>query len=262
MKRVAASVACLAVIVALCAWPLAGRSVLARVTPASASTDRAQAAAARALPGLRRDFAAAGLVVGDPVYLRLFKHEREMELWVRKGGGRYVLFRRFPICTYSGALGPKLRQGDGQSPEGFYSVARGQLNPASQYHLAFNLGYPNAYDRAQGRTGDFLMVHGSCVSIGCYAMGDAQIEQIYTVVDAALRGGQRQVPVHVFPFRFDAPPSATWQATTWGPFWTMLREGFDAFESTGVPPRISVVGKRYDITKEAAAKTAAASVSR
>ena len=262
MKRLALLLAGAACVAALWAWPLAGRSVLARIPSASPSADRAQAAATRVMPGLRRDFAAAGLVIGDPVYLRLFKHEREMELWVRKDGGRYVLFRRFPICTYSGALGPKLRQGDGQSPEGFYSVARGQLNPASQYHLAFNLGYPNAYDRAQGRTGDFLMVHGSCVSIGCYAMGDAQIEQIYTVVDAALRGGQRQVPVHVFPFRFNAPPSATWQTTSWGPFWTTLREGFDAFESTGVPPRISVVGKRYVITKEAAAKTAAASVSR
>lgn len=262
MKRLVVWLACAAGLASLWAWPLTGRSVLARVTQAPASSDRVQAAAARVMPGLQRDFAAAGLLVGDPVYLRLFKHERELELWVRKDGGRYVLFRRFPICTYSGALGPKLRQGDGQSPEGFYSVARSQLNPASQYHLAFNLGYPNAYDRAQGRTGDFLMVHGSCVSIGCYAMGDAQIEQIYTVVDAALRGRQRQVPVHVFPFRFNAPPTATWQVSAWGPFWTTLREGFDAFESTRLPPRITVAGKRYVVTKEAAATTAAASGSR
>ncbi len=251
--------ACAVSFSALWAWPLTGRSVLARVSGTPPAAVRALAAATRVLPGLRRDLAAAGLALGDPVYLRLFKQEREMEVWVRKEGGRYSLFRRFPICTYSGALGPKLKQGDGQSPEGFYSVAAGQLNPSSQYHLAFNLGYPNAYDRAHGRTGDFLMVHGSCVSIGCYAMGDAQIEQIYTLVAAALRGSQQQVPVHVFPFRFATPPDKGWQTSVWGPFWLNLREGYDAFERTHVPPSITVVSGRYVVTQDAAAKPATAS---
>ena len=262
MKRALLLIACAAGLVALWAWPLTGRSVMAQVLDAPPAAARAQAAATRVLPGLRRDLAAAGLVLGDPVYLRLFKHEREMEVWVRKDHGRYALFRRFPICTYSGALGPKLKQGDGQSPEGFYSVAAGQLNPSSQYHLAFNLGYPNAYDRRRGRTGDFLMVHGSCVSIGCYAMGDAQIEQIYTLVDAALRGGQRQVPVHIFPFRFSAPPDKGWQTGGWATFWLNLREGYDAFERSHLPPRITVTNGRYVVTQDAAAKPAAASRAR
>jgi murein L,D-transpeptidase YafK len=193
---------------------------------------------------LERGFAAIGARVGDAIYLRLFKHERELELWVRRGE-RYVLFRTYPICRFSGELGPKLRQGDGQAPEGFYSVGAGQLNPYSQFHLSFDLGYPNAYDRAHGRTGSLLMVHGSCVSIGCYAMGDAQIEQIYTLVAAALHGGQRRVPVHVFPFRFRQPPLPDWRRRRWGEFWTDLQRGYEAFERTRVPPSVRVHNKRY-----------------
>ena len=175
-----------------------------------------------------------GLSFGDPIFIRIFKHEHQLEVWMRNQR-RYALFRQYPICTWSGALGPKLRQGDGQSPEGFYSVGRGQLNPQSSYHLSFNLGYPNAYDRAHGRTGNYLMVHGHCVSIGCYAMGDANIEQIYTLLDAALRGGQRRVDVHVFPFRFDKPPRTDWRAQRWGDFWGNLKQGHDAFERTKRP---------------------------
>jgi murein L,D-transpeptidase YafK len=195
-------------------------------------------------PELERGFAAIGARVGDAIYLRLFKHERELELWVRRGE-RYVLFRTYPICTFSGELGPKLRQGDGQAPEGFYSVGAGQLNPYSRFHLSFDLGYPNAYDRAHGRTGSMLMVHGSCVSIGCYAMGDAQIEQIYTLVAAALHGGQRRVPVHVFPFRFRQPPLPDWRRQRWGEFWSDLERGYEAFERTRVPPSVRVQDKRY-----------------
>lgn len=214
--------------------------------PAAGEGDRATAAARRVQPALELGLAQAGLQFADPVFLRIFKHENELELWVRRGE-RYELFRTWPICTWSGELGPKLRQGDRQSPEGFYSVGRSQLNPASRFHLSFNLGYPNAYDRAHGRTGDFLMVHGDCVSIGCYAMGDAQIEQIYTLVDAALKGGQSRVEVHVFPFRFDRSPHADWRSHRWGEFWANLEQGFDAFESTRVPPRIDVQRQRYRV---------------
>ena len=214
--------------------------------PAASEDGRAAAAARRVQPALERELVEAGLRFGDPVFLRIFKHESELELWVRSGG-RYALFRTWPICTWSGELGPKLRQGDRQSPEGFYSVGRSQLNPSSRFHLSFNLGYPNAYDRAHGRTGDFLMVHGNCVSIGCYAMGDAQIEQIYTLVDAALQGGQSRVDVHVFPFRFDRPPRADWRAQRWGGFWADLEHGFDAFERTQLPPRIDVRDQRYRV---------------
>ncbi|MEO7757465.1 MAG: murein L,D-transpeptidase family protein [Dokdonella sp.] len=215
--------------------------------------DRADVATKRVRPPLERDLATVGLRFGDPIFLRIFKHEHELELWVRKREA-YVLFRNYPICTWSGALGPKLRQGDGQSPEGFYSVGRGQLNPTSQFHLAFNLGYPNAYDRAHGRSGNFLMVHGNCVSIGCYAMGDAQIDEIYTLLEAALRGGQSRVDVHVFPFRFDHPPNADWRKQPWGDFWSNLEQGYRAFERAHQPPVVDVVGERYRVREAAASK--------
>lgn len=208
--------------------------------------DRAAAAAARVRPDLESALRRMGLHWGAPVFVRVFKEEDELELWV-DDGTRFRLFRRYPICTWSGALGPKLRQGDGQSPEGFYRVRRGQLNPASAYHLSFNLGYPNAYDRAHGRTGDYLMVHGRCVSIGCYAMGDAAIEEIYTLVAAALAAGQPAVDVHAFPFRFALRQEVGWADDTWAPFWRELREGHDAFARTGRPPVVRVVDGHYRI---------------
>jgi len=233
-------------------WPVTGRTMLAQVEArtgaAERGDDRAAHAAARVRPGLERDLAAASLRYGAPVFIRIFKAESQLEVWV-DDGERHRLFRSYPVCTWSGELGPKLRQGDGQSPEGFYRVGRAQLNPRSQYHLSFNLGYPNAYDRAHGRTGDFLMVHGSCVSIGCYAMGDAAIEEIYTLVSAGLAGGQAAVPVHVFPFRFSDRPEADWQHQPWADFWRNLREGHDAFERSGRPPDIIVSGRRYVVTE-------------
>ncbi|MEO7323266.1 MAG: murein L,D-transpeptidase family protein [Dokdonella sp.] len=224
----------------------------ANMRPAAVD-NRAEVAAKRVRPPLERDLAAAGLRFGDPIFLRIFKHEHQLELWVRERDA-FVLFRTYPICTWSGALGPKVREGDGQSPEGFYSVGRSQLNPTSQFHLAFNLGYPNAYDRALGRSGNFLMVHGDCVSIGCYAMGDAQIDEIYTLLDAALHGGQSRVDVHVFPFRFDHPPHADWRKQAWGEFWSNLEQGYRAFERAHRPPVVDVVGEDYRVREAAASK--------
>ena len=181
---------------------------------------------------------------GQPVFLRIFKEEGELEVWLR-GAQSYALFETYPICAWSGALGPKLKEGDGQSPEGFYFVPASALNPASRFHLSFNLGFPNAYDRAHGRTGSFLMVHGDCVSIGCYAMTDAKIEEIYGLVEAALREGQPFVRVHAFPFRMTARNMARHAASSWIEFWTNLKEGYDSFERTGRPPDVTVRDLRY-----------------
>ncbi len=230
-----------------------GPRVLARLERAamndagSDTTARAQQAAARVTPALQRDLAPLGLQLGAPAFVRIFKREGELELWLGSPAGDYRLFRTYPICRYSGALGPKQREGDNQAPEGFYRVARGQLNPASRFHLAFNLGYPNAYERAHGYTGDFLMVHGNCVSIGCYAMGDAAIEEIYTVVDAALRAGQPAFEVHAFPFRLDAAALTAERTSPWFDFWSGLKPGYDAFERVRRPPRIAVQDGRYRI---------------
>lgn len=158
---------------------------------------------------------------------------------------QFVRFRAYPICAFSGALGPKLRVGDGQAPEGFYAVSEGRMNPYSSYHLSFDLGYPNDFDRAHGRTGSALMVHGNCVSIGCYAMGDDAIEEIWTMMAAAFSGGQSVVRVHAFPFAMTA---ANLKAQARNPnldFWSNLKEGWDWFETNGRPPNVSVANKRY-----------------
>ncbi|MGH8107047.1 MAG: L,D-transpeptidase family protein, partial [Arenimonas sp.] len=196
--------------------------------PAFAQT-RAEQAATRVKPILVTSLAEKKLSYGNAVFIRIFKAEKDLELWVKQGE-QFVLFKTYPICTFSGRLGPKTRQGDNQAPEGFYRVGLGQLNPFSSYHLSFNLGYPNEYDRVNQRTGDFLMVHGNCVSIGCYAMGDAAIEEIYTLMEAALRNGQSNIDVHVFPFRYDST-RINWQRSEWQSFWNDLKVGFDAFNA-------------------------------
>lgn len=220
-------------------------AVRAQSLPDSA---RARAAVARVRPLLERDLAAAGLRLGAPLFLRICKAESTLEAFL-DDGIRFRRFHSFPICAWSGALGPKLREGDGQSPEGFYAVRPRQLNPASQFHLSFDLGFPNAFDRAHGRTGSYLMVHGRCVSIGCYAMTDPVIEVIWTLLTAALAGGQSAVPVHAFPFRMDAADAdARIAASEHADFWGQLRAGWQAFESTGLPPRIEVRERRYVVT--------------
>ncbi|QGM48161.1 hypothetical protein H2LOC_018680 [Methylocystis heyeri] len=197
--------------------------------------------------------------MGAPVYIRIFKKEGELELWL-KHNGRYALYRSFPICKWSGRLGPKLREADYQSPEGFYSVSARQLHPHSNYHRAFNVGYPNAYDRQNGRTGGLVMVHGNCKSVGCFAMTDKGIEEIYGFVEAALAGGQREVPIHIFPFRMTEAAIAresseggfmSFLATEpsegarWAGFWRNLKEGYEIFQQTGEPPTAYACGDHY-----------------
>jgi murein L,D-transpeptidase YafK len=187
---------------------------------------------------------AKGLRAGRPVFIRIVKETSELEVWMQREA-QWVHFQTYPVCKWSGTLGPKLREGDGQSPEGFYKVTRAALNPNSSYHLSFNLGFPNAYDRAHGRTGSFLMVHGDCVSIGCYAMRDKGIEDIYGLVEAALKGGQKAVPVHVFPFRMTTENMAKRAGSRWASYWANLKEDWDAFESGRQPPDAKVCGKTY-----------------
>jgi murein L,D-transpeptidase YafK len=209
------------------------------------SSPLAEAAMARVGPSLRTQFAAQGLVWGAPLFVRIFKASAQLEVWVKKQG-RYTLFKSYPICTYGGqGLGPKIQQGDGMAPEGFYSVAPRQLNPYSQYHLAFNLGYPNAYDRAHGRTGSALMVHGNCVSIGCYAMTDALIEEIYTLAHSAFSHGQAAIAVHIFPFRMDARSLEAEKENPHYAFWKNLQQGYALFEAARVPPQVTVDNLRY-----------------
>lgn len=193
---------------------------------------------------LEERLAEKGVWLGAPVFLRIFKRDYELELWMKKGE-RFILFATYPVCAFSGKLGPKLEQGDRQAPEGFYTVSRGQLNPNSRWHRSFNLGYPNAFDRAHHRTGNYLMVHGGCASAGCYAMTNPVIDEIWRLVTAALDAGQKRFAVHVFPFRMTDARMRIFAGHRWAPFWRDLKQGFDLFESTKVPPRISVCERRY-----------------
>ena len=196
------------------------------------------------LARLDERLAAHGVKLGVPVVLRIFKLDSELELWVEKDG-RFVRFATYPICLWSGRLGPKLKEGDKQAPEGFYTVASDQLNPDSRWHRAFNLGFPNAFDRSQGRYGSFLMVHGGCSSIGCYAMTDPVVDELWQFVTAALEQGQARLPVHVFPFRMTDRNLAARKGQRWGSFWTDLKRGYDMFEASHLPPVVSVCKARY-----------------
>jgi murein L,D-transpeptidase YafK len=197
-----------------------------------------------------------GLKRGDPVFLRIFKADLQVELWMKRSG-RFELFASYPLCAWSGQLGPKLREGDSQAPEGFYTIGKGQLNPNSHYHRAFNLGYPNAFDRAYNRTGSNLMVHGGCGSVGCYAMTDAVIDEVWQLVTSALDGGQERISVNVFPFRMTNERLA---AFDWHPsagFWRDLKPAYDFFEDDRLPPRISICNKRYQVERGHAADVSA-----
>lgn len=208
--------------------------------------ERAKAAADRVRPALEKDLAAKGLHFGDPVFLRGFKEEGQLELWVRRRDtGKYEHFRTWDVAAQSGKPGPKLAEGDRQVPEGFYFVPPAGMKPDSVFHLAFNIGYPNKYDRHHGRTGTFIMIHGNRVSIGCLAMTDEKIEEIYTLCDAALNGGQDYFRVHLFPFRMSDERLAREKESGWFGFWTNLKEGHDQFERTKVPPEVDVEDGRY-----------------
>lgn len=180
-----------------------------------------------------------------PIFIRVFKEESELEVWKQRDDGRFHHFKSYPICNWSGDIGPKAKQGDKQAPEGFYQVHRNQMNPNSQFHLAFNLGYPNAYDRAHGRTGEFLMVHGKCKSAGCYAMTDALIEEIYGLAREAFIGGQEVIEVHAFPFRMTEQNMQRVKKHEHYRFWKTLKEGFDHFEMARQPPPVAVCERRY-----------------
>lgn len=196
------------------------------------------------LNSLDARLAAKGLSLGDPLFIRIFKRESRLELWMRGDGG-FRLFATYPICYWSGTFGPKLAEGDRQAPEGFYSVGRGQLNPNSRWHRSFNLGFPNLFDRLHGRTGSYLMVHGGCSSVGCYAMTNPVIDEIWRLVIAALDNGQKRIAVHAFPFRLSDRQLAMRSEMRWAPFWRELKRGYDLFEATAVPPRVSVCRGRY-----------------
>ena len=181
----------------------------------------------------------------SPTVIRTYKKEAELEIWKMRSNGEYALLKTYPMCRWSGQLGPKKREGDMQVPEGFYSIAPGQMNPNSHYYLAFNVGYPNAYDRAYGRTGGNVMVHGVCSSAGCFSMTDDQVADIYAITRNSFAGGQREIQLQSYPFHMTAENMAKFRLDPNIDFWKNLKDGSDHFEVTKNEPSVLVCGKHY-----------------
>ena len=186
----------------------------------------------------------------SPVLVRIFKQESELEVWKVDASGKYALFKTYPMCRWSGKLGPKTKAGDRQAPEGFYHVSAGMLNPNSEYYVSFNLGYPNRLESALGYSGEALMVHGACSSSGCYAMTDQGVGEIFAIVQKALESGQQRFQVQAYPFRMTTKNMVAHRGDPNMPFWRTLKEGYDAFEFTRSQPKVSLCSGRYVFDKE------------
>ncbi|MGV3661058.1 MAG: L,D-transpeptidase family protein [Prosthecobacter sp.] len=213
------------------------------------AAERLASVRSRLLPKLHEELAGRGLKLGQPVYVRIFKESRELELWMKTGSDGWKLFRNYPVACFSGTLGPKTREGDFQAPEGFYDVVKKRLNPTSSYHLSFNIGYPNEHDRHHKHTGGLIMVHGNQVSVGCFAMTDPLIEEIYLVVEAALKSDTASVPVHSFPFRMtpERMQKAGAENSPHLDFWRSLRAAYDHFENAHEVPHVSMRHGHYEL---------------
>lgn len=185
-----------------------------------------------------------------PMLVRIFKQSAELEVWKPASNGDYRLFKTYAICKWSGELGPKIKEGDHQSPEGFYRVTPGMMNPKSGYYLSFNTGFPNKYDRAHGRSGTNLMVHGDCKSVGCYAMTDDQIREIYALARESFAGGNPSFQLELYPFRLTEENLEKQSSSPHVEFWRNLKEGFDEFERTRRPATVDVCGGRYVFNKD------------
>lgn len=197
---------------------------------------------------LRTEMVMRGMSMDNPMLIRAFKSEMQLELWVQNSYTKqYDLFRTYNVCKKSGTLGPKLKEGDRQTPEGFYDVTKDRLNPNSRFFLSFNIGYPNAFDRSHGRTGSLLMIHGGCASEGCLAMTDQQIGEIYLIIEQNFKYGHPSIPVHIYPFRMTNANMNAREDSQWYPFWKNLKQGYDYFERYRIPPDISVRNGKYVI---------------
>jgi murein L,D-transpeptidase YafK len=230
---------------ALAVISLAGCSIPLDRLESLMKSGTVRASTLKRMESLNMDRAAA-------VLIRIYKEESALEVWKQDRTGRFALLTIYPICRFSGKLGPKVSEGDRQAPEGFYDVTPEQMNPLSHEYLAFNIGFPNAFDRALGRTGSFLMVHGGCKSIGCYAMTDGAMGEIYALLDEAFKGGQDKVQLQALPFRMTRRNLIEYARNPNIGFWKMLRAGSDLFEATRRPPDVSVCDHRYVFRVEAA----------
>lgn len=189
----------------------------------------------------------AGAAPNAEVMIRIIKEDRILELWKVQKDATWQKIKTYNICTVSGGLGPKKKQGDRQAPEGFYSVAGSQLNPFSAEHLSINTGYPNVRDRFYRYTGSALMIHGGCSSAGCYAITDAAMEELYAAVRDAIRGGQKNVQLQIYPFVMSDWRMMLQSKDPNYAFWKELKQGWDWFEKNQKPIPVTVVNGSYKI---------------
>jgi murein L,D-transpeptidase YafK len=241
---------------------LASAAIAAAVALAGCDTDGTLGVAGRHMQPLSErmlaDIENRNMAKESPILVRIFKEESELEVWKEDKTGRFALLRTYPICRWSGELGPKIKQGDRQAPEGFYTITPGQMNPNSNYYLAINTGFPNAYDRANDRSGQFLMIHGDCSSAGCYAMTDEQIAEIYSLARESFFGGQKSFQIQAFPFRMTPLNMAKHRNSPHMAFWRMIKQGYDHFEVTRMEPKVDVCDKHYVFNTESSVKFSAA----
>jgi murein L,D-transpeptidase YafK len=241
---------CALMAVSAAAPAAAFRIELKDVAPDRIERQRAEAIGLLPLPGtpnvaqLEQRLKDKGLAAGSAIYIRVFKAESELEIWMQKGD-RYELFATYPICHWSGTLGPKVAEGDKQTPEGIYTVTSRQVHASGRHPKALNLGFPNALDRQFQRTGSYILIHGGCGSVGCFAMTNPVIDEVFTLSQAALKNGQDVLHVHAFPFRLTEDRLRAYAMNEWYDFWRNLKDVYDAFERTKRPPRVSVCEGRY-----------------
>lgn len=218
--------------------------LMGNTKPYPPDSKRAADIRAKVWPSLQKQMKNMGLQDDQPIYVRVFKENNLLEIWI-KSGREYKLFNKYIICYYSGGLGTKTKTGDNKCPEGYYAIKPAQLNPVSNYRLAVNIGYPNKLEQQLGYTGNSIMIHGYCASIGCYAMNDQQIEEIYTLIYEALLHGQQSIELNIYPFKMDTENMRLHADSPYFTFWKSLKGGYEIFEKTHVPAVVSVVNKRY-----------------
>jgi murein L,D-transpeptidase YafK len=237
---------------------LVSAAIAATLLLAGCDTDNPSGASLRSLQPLSSQMVAdieqKNMSKESPILVRLYKEESELEVWKEDRDGQFQLLKTYPICRWSGELGPKIKQGDRQAPEGFYTITPGLMNPNSSYYLAINIGFPNKYDQANGRTGQFLMIHGDCSSAGCYAMTDEQIAEIYALARESFFGGQRSFQIQAYPFRMTPLNMAKHRNSPHMAFWKMLKQGNDHFEVSRREPKVEVCDRRYVFDAETRGK--------
>ena len=224
----------------------------------------------RVIPKLKIELNKKDLSIESQVFVRIFKQDKKLELWIKKDK-TFEIFKMYPICEYSGELGPKIKNGDRQAPEGIYKIKKNLLNPNSKLHLGINIGYPNEYDRYYKRNGSAIMIHGGCVSVGCYAMTDSLIEEIYVIFEESLKHN-KYVSVHIYPFELTSKNidnhnnyidtsfigsllafiqnSPKYKYNEFIPFWKELKAAYDFFEENKILPSIQIINGHYVISSK------------